>query len=237
MAQEEFSKNSKKYKAYSDTKAKDRQFKRGDEVLLLLPNDKNKLLMQWKGLFTVVDKINPFDYKVSIKGKIKTYHGNMLQRYYRRHDNGDSEQATVIETLSCVSVIEDDEIESEVCKETDNKGVSMQFPSYTANKSISDAQVCKELSPENQEEIAKLLTEFSDVFTDVPGTTSIVEHEIILTSTQPVRSKQYHVPFSLKRDIKEEVENMIKLDITEPCNSPYASPVVMVRKPDGTYRK
>ena len=29
---------------------------------------------------------------------------------------------------------------------------------------------------------------------------------------------------------------MIKPDIIEPCNSPYASPVVMVRKTDGTYR-
>ena len=113
-------------------------------------NDNNKLLMQCKGPFTVVDKINPFDYKISINGKIKTYHGNMEQRYYRRHDNDNRDQATVIETLSCVSVIEkdDEEIEPDVCKETENKDASMQFPSYTANESISDVQVCQELKPE-----------------------------------------------------------------------------------------
>ena len=29
---------------------------------------------------------------------------------------------------------------------------------------------------------------------------------------------------------------MLNLDIIEPTNSPYASPVIMVRKSDGTYR-
>ena len=33
----------------------------------------NKLLMQWKEPFEVVDKMNPYDYKVNIHGKIKTF--------------------------------------------------------------------------------------------------------------------------------------------------------------------
>ena len=122
------------------------------------------------------------------------------------------------------------------CKEIDNKWVSIQFPAYTSKESVSDVQVCNDLSHEKKAEIQELLNEFSDVFSDVPGTTNIVEHEIKLTSSQPIRSKQYPVPYSLKQDIKEEKENMIKTDIIEPCNSPYASPVVMVRKTDGTYR-
>ena len=59
LAQEELVKNSKKYKTYYVTKAKVRSFKKGDEVLLLLPSDNNKLLMQWKGPFTVMEKVNP----------------------------------------------------------------------------------------------------------------------------------------------------------------------------------
>ena len=120
--------------------------------------------------------------------------------------------------------------------ETDNRGVYIQFPTYVAKESVRDVQVSSDLTFEEQAEVQELLTEFSDVFTDVPGTTNIVEHEIILTSSQPVRSKQYPAPYSLKKDIKQEIENMIKMDIIEPCTSPYASPVVMVRKADGTYR-
>ena len=201
LAQEELVKNSKKYKTYYDTKAKVRSLKKGDVVLLLLPSDNNKLLMQWKGPFTVIEKVNPFDYKVNIKGKIKTYHGNMLQQYHRRPKNVDDVQESETQMLSCVSVIEESEMEivQEECKETDNKWVSVEFPAYTSKESVSDVQVCNDLSPEKKAEIQELLNEFSDVFSDVPGTSNIVEHEIKLTSSQPVRSKQYPVPYSLKK--------------------------------------
>ena len=78
--------------------------------------------------------------------------------------------------------------------------------------------------------------QFPDVFSDIPGTTELVAHEIAVTLDQPIRSKQYPVPFALKEDIKKEIENMLQLGIIEPSNSPYASPVVMVKISDGSYR-
>ena len=66
------------YKRYADAKSKDCQFKVGDIVLLLLPNNMNKLLMQWKGQFDVVDKMNLYDYKMNIHVNFKTYHGNTI---------------------------------------------------------------------------------------------------------------------------------------------------------------
>ena len=130
LAQEELSKNSKKYKAYYDTKAKDRQFKKGEEVLLLLPSDNNKLLMQWKGPFTIIEKVNAVDYKVSIKGKIKTYHGNMLQRYHRRLSTDEDIEDVGTRTVSCVSVVEEQDVgvEPEVYHEVDNRGYVWNFP-------------------------------------------------------------------------------------------------------------
>ena len=64
----ELEKNRDRYKAYADSKSKDRHFNVGDEVMLLLPNDLNKLIMQWKGPFKVVEKLNACDYKVMVKG-------------------------------------------------------------------------------------------------------------------------------------------------------------------------
>lgn len=87
IVQNELSKSSRKYKYYADSKAKDRQFHEGDEVLLLLPTDHNKLLMQWQGPFRITEKVNPYDYKIKIRGKTKIYHGNMLKKYYRRKVN------------------------------------------------------------------------------------------------------------------------------------------------------
>ena len=44
-------------------------------MLVLLPTDHNKLLMQWKGPFEVSSKVGLIDYKV------KVYHANLLKKY------------------------------------------------------------------------------------------------------------------------------------------------------------
>ena len=44
IVKNELEKNRDRYKVYADSKSKDRQFKVGDEVLLLLPSDLNSLL-------------------------------------------------------------------------------------------------------------------------------------------------------------------------------------------------
>ena len=47
---------------------------------------------------------------------------------------------------------------------------------------------------------------------------------------EPVRSKPYPVPHAMKDTMKSEIDSMLKLGIIVPIESPYASPVVMVKK-------
>ena len=56
IAQEELLKSPKKNKTLYDRRAKRREFQEGDKVLLLLPTDANKLLMQWKGLYEIMSR-------------------------------------------------------------------------------------------------------------------------------------------------------------------------------------
>ena len=51
-----------KQKAYYDRRARSRKFDVGDKVLLLLPTDSNKLLLQWKGPYEFVEMVNRMDY-------------------------------------------------------------------------------------------------------------------------------------------------------------------------------
>ena len=51
-----------KQKAYYDRRAKPPSFKVGDKVLLLLPTDSNKLLLQWRGPFEIVEVLNVLPY-------------------------------------------------------------------------------------------------------------------------------------------------------------------------------
>jgi len=53
-------------------------------VLVLLPTDSNKLLLQWQGPFKVLERVRRDDYKVQLAGKAKTYHANMLKKYWIR---------------------------------------------------------------------------------------------------------------------------------------------------------
>ena len=61
-----------------------RRFQVGDKVLLLLPTDSNKLLLQWKGPFEVGELLNMVDYRIDVNGVIGTYHDNILKQYVER---------------------------------------------------------------------------------------------------------------------------------------------------------
>jgi hypothetical protein len=71
--------------------------------------------------------------------------------------------------------------------------------------------------------------------TALPGCTDTVEYDIELLTTEPIRSKFYPVPVHLKPHFDNEVDTLLKLGIIQPSVSPFSSPVVMVRKPDGSF--
>ena len=50
-----------KQKTDFDKHARSRKFDVGDKVLLLLPTESNKLLLQWKGPYEVVEIVNSMD--------------------------------------------------------------------------------------------------------------------------------------------------------------------------------
>lgn len=95
---------------------------------------------------------------------------------------------------------------------------------------MSDVHICGKLNKEQSEEIAQLLHEFADVMTDKPGCTNLVEHDIKLTSNNPVRLKPYPLPYSMTETVNREVDDMLHLDIIESSDSAYSSPIVLVKK-------
>ena len=55
-----------KQKTYYDKRARSRRFDVGDKVLLLLQTESNKLLLQWKGPYEVVEIVNRMDYRLTL---------------------------------------------------------------------------------------------------------------------------------------------------------------------------
>ena len=67
-----------------DVKARNRKFQAGDKVLLLLPTDSNKLLMQWKEPFEIIESVNGNNYKIQLPERVRLFHVNMLKKYTER---------------------------------------------------------------------------------------------------------------------------------------------------------
>ena len=84
LARDNLKKVQFKQKTYYDKRARTRKFDVGDKVLLLLPTESNKLLLQRKGPYEVVEIVNRMDYKVDVDGVVGTYHANMLKQYVER---------------------------------------------------------------------------------------------------------------------------------------------------------
>ena len=60
----------KRYKKYYImTRKKPRRLKVGDQVLILLLTDRNKLLLQWRGAYIMESCVGANDYRVKMRSK------------------------------------------------------------------------------------------------------------------------------------------------------------------------
>ena len=95
------------------------------------------------------------------------------------------------------------------------------------------------LSTDENTQLKALLEEYSDIFASSSldlGHTSIVRHEIDTGTAQPIKQAPYRVSQSQKSDIERHISDMLEQNIIEESASPWSSPVVLVKKKDGTSR-
>ncbi|KAA3461562.1 reverse transcriptase [Gossypium australe] len=89
------------------------------------------------------------------------------------------------------------------------------------------------------DELQSLLGEFEDIFQTPVGLPPphLQDHKIPLTDeTKVVKVKPYRYPAVQKIEIGKLVQEMLQAGIIRDSNSPFASPVVIVKKKDGSWR-
>ena len=114
--------------------------------------------------------------------------------------------------------------------------IFLEIGGYVAKESIKDVATGDNLTDEQRAEFIDLASQFQSLFAEAPGSTSLAQHHIKLTSDQPVRSRRYPVPYSLRESLKKDITDMMKMGVIRESSSPYASPVVVVKKKDNTNR-
>ncbi len=96
-----------------------------------------------------------------------------------------------------------------------------------------------DLSLQQQTQLFDLLATHRDQFSTSPediGQATIVKHSIDVGDHPPIRQKAYRLPESQKPKIADLITSMLKQRVISPSNSPWASPIVVVKKKDGTDR-
>lgn len=95
------------------------------------------------------------------------------------------------------------------------------------------------LNQEQKQQLVKLLHEKVGAFAqhdDDVGYMKDFQMSIEMEDNHPVKQRPYRAEFRLKPVIEEETKKMLEMKIIEPCNSPWASPIILVPKKDGSWR-
>ena len=95
------------------------------------------------------------------------------------------------------------------------------------------------LLPEQEQQGEALLRKYAGVLSKGEGDlgcTTLMEHEVPVTDDIPVRQRYRRLPPSQYEQVKAHIQELLCSGVIRPSCSPYASPIVIVQKKDGSIR-
>ena len=96
---------------------------------------------------------------------------------------------------------------------------------------------CNEKSESEREAIHELLTEYQNTFSKDDydlGLTHLTEHSIDTGIAKPLKQPPRRLPMAFAGEDKKAIEKLLKQGSVRPSTSPWASPIVLVKKKDGS---
>jgi hypothetical protein len=91
----------------------------------------------------------------------------------------------------------------------------------------------------NRPDMQQLLQEFADIHQEpqqLPPQREIDHHINLKEGTEPINVRPYRYAYFQKAEIEKQVHDMLKLGLIRSSTSPFSSPVLLVKKKDGTWR-
>lgn len=92
------------------------------------------------------------------------------------------------------------------------------------------------LTADQAEKLLCTLEPFSDLFAESLEDVTNSCHRIDVVEEAPVRQRPYHPGPAARKIIDEQMQRILAADVTEPSSPEWARPVVLVPKPDGSFR-
>lgn len=97
------------------------------------------------------------------------------------------------------------------------------------------------LAPKVLDRLQEILWKWRSAFAygsedDQMGSTDLVEHSIELTQERVIKQHPYRIPYAYREETKRIIDKMLRNGVISMSSSSYSSPVVLVRKKDGSLR-
>ena len=92
---------------------------------------------------------------------------------------------------------------------------------------------------QQQYSVKKLLEEYQHLFAlnlKELGRTSLVQHEIKLSNNIPFKERYRRIPPHQYEEVRKHLQEMLDIGAIQRSTSPWASPIVLVHKKDGSLR-
>ena len=128
------------------------------------------------------------------------------------------------------------DLRAAVCQASDVRATDHDLPNYLQDLY---SRCTTYLDDEQREQLVALLMRHQDAFatsSEDLGKTAVYTHKIDTGTSKPIKQPARRLPIHQKKEAEEEINKMLAKEIIEPSSSPWASPIVLVRKKDGTIR-
>ena len=82
------------------------------------------------------------------------------------------------------------------------------------------------LTVRQREELTALIFKYKSIFSDSPGKTDVVTHDVVLEeSVKPIKQNPYRMNPFKKSVVRSEIEYMLANKLISPSVSPWSSPI------------
>ena len=202
-----------------------REFREGDEVLMLTPGKVQLFDGRFQGPYVIEKRVDNLNYQVKTpdhRKRNQLCYINRLKSYVR--------QGTDKMIMVGAKIPE--------------KGADNYFSKGNCAKAeppvkLKNSVILKDLkkkfshlSNRKSEELSKLITKYKDLFSDIPRSTTLIKHDIELVDDKLVRQHPYRLNPRKLKVLKQEIKYMLDNGTIEPSQSE----CVLVDKPDGSTR-
>ena len=242
VAKQHLKSSQKRMKSWYDQNTTNRSFLVGDKVVAFLPVKGQPLSAKFSGPFEVVKRVGNVNYVIKTPGRRKSEqlcHINALKPYYSRDVNSLNSSSV----LGVTVVGPDGHVNAEVsvdndCTDLDAKECDVDISVKLNNSDVLNhfQNKVNHLTAEQGEDVRSLINQFVKIFGDVPTRTNLMYHDVDVGEAVPQKQAPYRVCPQKRESFKKEVRYLLENGFAEVSDSEWASPCILVDKPDGTMR-